>query len=147
MQIVKKLDQKGYVVLELYLQLVILVMTSVGVAFFLSVFYPVKEQIEATIPLEFELFLLEFESTATQLSSVGGGVHPCTLRMVTQDGTFLYEKYGSLIRKRKNNLGHEPVLQHVQSCEFKAMTDKILVNIQFTTGDVVEREIFIATFN
>ena len=147
MQIVKSLDQKGYVVLELYLQLVILVMTSVGVAIFLSVFYPVKEQIEATTPLEFELFLVEFESTAIQLDSVGGGVHPCTIRMVTPDGTFLYEKYGSLIRKRKNNQGHEPVLQHVKSCELKAMTDKILVNIQFTTGDVVEREIFIAPFN
>lgn len=147
MQVIEKLDQRGYIVLELYLQLVVLVITSIGVALFLSVLYPVEEQIEATIPLEFELFLLEFESTATQLSSVGVGVHPCTLRMVTPDGTFLYEKYGSLIRKRKNNLGHEPVLQHVKSCEFKAMTDKILVNIQFTTGDVVEREIFIAPFN
>ncbi|MFC4356153.1 competence type IV pilus minor pilin ComGF [Chryseomicrobium palamuruense] len=144
MQRLKLLNQRGYFLLDLYLQLLLLVITSVGIAFFLGVLHPVKKQLDATIPLEYELFWMELESTAAQSTTVDGGIHSCILRLVTNDGTYIYEKYGTIIRKRKNNLGHEPVLQQVQSCEIQGSSDQIRMTVYFLTGEVIERVMYIA---
>lgn len=130
--------------MDLYLQLLLFLVTAAGIAFFLSILHPVKQQFEATIPLEFELFWLELESQVTNARTIEGGIQPCVLRLATSDGTYLYEKYGSILRKRKNNLGHEPVLQHIQSCELRGTAEQIYVKITFSSGEVKERRMFVA---
>lgn len=145
MQKTIRLDERGYFLLDLYLQLLILVVVSAGLAFFLSVIHPVQKHLEATTPLEFELFWLEMESTLAQSFKVEGGIHPCILRLVSEDSVYTYEKYGQMIRKRKNNLGHEPVLQNVQTCNMKIAPDSIQLHVTFFDGDTIERRMFIAS--
>lgn len=145
MQKTIRLDERGYFLLDLYLQLLILVVVSAGLAFFLAVVHPVQRELEETTPLEFELFWLEMETTLAQSSKVEGGIHPCILRLVSEDDVFIYEKYGQMIRKRKNNLGHEPVLQNVQTCDVEIAPEYIQLHVTFLTGDTIERRMFIAS--
>lgn len=64
-------------------------------------------------------------------------------RLILRSGeVVLYEQYGQVLRRRVNHLGHEIILQNIQSVQFYHIQDGIKVEVEDLEGKKYERKIF-----
>ncbi|WP_341960925.1 ComGF family competence protein [Planococcus maritimus] len=83
---------------------------------------------------EYRLFSLELQQYLDDSQQVfitrdGKGV-----RIVRQDGVYDIELYGTVVRKRKGQLGHEIMLTNVKSGEFQLVGKRLAIELEFHSG-------------
>lgn len=132
-------NEKGFLMVDLYLQLLILGIVTSSLVVFIAVLQPFTETMDQVEVQELEQFWLEVDQLVSTSSHVRTSFVPCTLLMDIGTDVIRFEKYSSMIRKRKNGTGHELALLAVESCHFKISESQLEVRVTLIQGHHFER--------
>ncbi|WP_433743116.1 competence type IV pilus minor pilin ComGF [Falsibacillus pallidus] len=126
------MNEKGFTLVE---SLVVLLIFTIICSFLPLIFSAFQSfrSFDPGIDYEWQLFLIQLRNEAHEAERVSESEGK--IIMQTTQGEVLYEKYQTVIRRRVNQLGHEIVLQDIQSAELKLDSSQILISIQFRGGE------------
>ncbi|RDI41165.1 competence type IV pilus minor pilin ComGF [Falsibacillus pallidus] len=126
------MNEKGFTLVE---SLMVLLVFTIICSFLPLIFsaYHSFRSFDPGIDYEWELFMIQLRNEVHQSESVSESEGRIILQ--TSQGEVLYEKYQNVIRRRVNQLGHEIVLQDIQSSELKLDLNQVVISIQFTDGE------------
>ena len=125
-------NEKGLTLLELMLTLTILLAVIWVVPLLMSAALTESgrdfQQEEAS--LFFHLFSKEIREATNVAHSKG------SIEVTKKDGTMVkYEMYGSSIRRRVNNTGHEIVLQEVRGFVIEVSGSEVMIEVELNNGN------------
>lgn len=90
---------------------------------------------------EAQLFFHLFSKEVRESSRIQ--IHNGGIEMLSNNGTTIrYERYGSSIRRRVNNAGHEIVLQNIQELFLEVTDGRVIVEVELADGQKEKRAIF-----
>lgn len=135
-------DNRGYLIAEMYLQLVILFVVASSIGIYFSVLQSFSSSMNEVSSQTAELFIYELEQDLSRATAVKKLLADCSIQLTIAADHVQYEKYASMIRKRKNNLGHEPLLLNVKSCKFQVESNVVLVQLELQDNTKIVREIY-----
>ncbi|WP_226656975.1 competence type IV pilus minor pilin ComGF [Pseudalkalibacillus hwajinpoensis] len=124
-------NEKGFTLLEQMLTLTVLLAIIWIIPLLMSAALQESrsdfQQEEAS--LFFHLFSKEIREATNVAHSKG------SIEVVKRDGTVVkYEMYGSSIRRRVNNTGHEIVLQEVRGFVIEISGSKVMIEVELNNG-------------
>jgi competence protein ComGF len=92
-----------------------------------------------TDEIEFELFSQELATYLVSVQSIELQSNGSGIRILQIDEEYDIEFTGTVIRKQKNRLGHEPMLLHMTKSQFEVDGSKLKLNVEFESGLQKER--------
>ncbi|MFX3674369.1 MAG: competence type IV pilus minor pilin ComGF [Paenisporosarcina sp.] len=133
------LTNDGYTLIDALFQLLVLLLLS-HILFFYSLWMKdSKEMFLTTEQEEWELFSLDFETYLVGIQHIEEQADQNGIRVIQEGFEYDVELSGSLIRKQKNRLGHEPMLLHIKTARFKVNENQVLLLVEFENGISKER--------
>lgn len=139
MRRINRLDERGYsFITSIFDMLVLLTMLPLIVLFY-SFALSFTEDLDPH-RVEWQLFAIDLQSylnNSDSLEIIGGG---SGIRVVQMEEEFDIELYTDMIRKQKDQKGHEVMLTRVRLCHFSLAGNTLKVRTEFTTGSLEEAE-------
>ncbi|HEY4554779.1 MAG TPA: competence type IV pilus minor pilin ComGF [Bacillaceae bacterium] len=135
-------DQEGFTLLEAIMGIFVLSIVVSLIPLMLKTFVSIDRVLTVEKDYEWNLFLIQFRKELNEIKK-----RHMDRERVYLDGTNLvitYEKYGSVIRRKVNDKGHEIVLQNVKSVLFYDVERGIGMAVEFQDGTREEARFFIS---
>jgi len=133
------LTNGGYTLIDALFQLLVLLLFS-HLIFFYSMWMKDSEgMFLTTVQEEWELFSLDFESYILGIQSIEEQANQNGVRLIKDGVEYDVELSGSLIRKQKNRLGHEPMLLHIKRAKFQVKESTVTLLVEFENDMIKER--------
>jgi competence protein ComGF len=133
------LTNKGYTLIDALFQLLVLMLFS-QIIFFYTLWIKDSERLFLRREEEeWELFSLDVEQYLINIQHIDEQSKHNGIRIIQDRVEYDVEFSGSLIRKQKNRLGHEPMLLHIKKGEFHFNGSKLTITVEFENGMTKER--------
>ncbi|MBS4173451.1 competence type IV pilus minor pilin ComGF [Bacillus sp. FJAT-49736] len=123
-------NEGGFTLVESIFVLMIVV-TILGIfPLIIKGFSHINQSLSTEVTFEWNTFLMQLRKEIRNSSDVG--VAGDKLILYVNGEKVTYEQYGSLIRRRVHDSGHEVVLQKVKNAEFLIHDNKMELIVHFT---------------
>lgn len=133
------LTKSGYTLIDALFQLIVLLLFSHLIFFYSLWMKNSEEMFLTTVQEEWELFSLDLESYFLDIQSIEELANQNGVRLIRDGVEYDVELSGSLIRKQKNRLGHEPMLLHIKRAEFQVKESTVTLLVEFENDMIKER--------
>lgn len=134
-----KVGQTGHTLLEMLLVIFILLTLTITFPQFFKVLTSWSITPSSLHPFEWEVAISQLTMDIREANEIEIENERLILR---SRENVLYEQYGQVLRRRVNHLGHEIILQNIQSVQFYHIQDGIKVEVEDLEGKKYERKIF-----
>lgn len=135
----KLLTTNGYTLMDALVQIMLLFLFSNLIFFYFEWLKDSEKHFIHTEEVEFELFSLDVVPYLLNLQHVEELSNGSGIRFRQNEEEFDIEFTGTLIRKQKNRLGHEPMLLHITKSQFQLNGTKLKIAVEFESGLKKER--------
>lgn len=132
-------NNKGFTLIEMLVAFSIFLLIMGFLPLMLSTIsreQPLEKRIQQ---LEWEIFISQIKKEIRMSQKVT--ITNQILQLEKDGEMIIYERYGSNLRRRVNNKGHEIVLQQVQAFSFERLLNGVLVNVTDIYGQDYREEI------
>ena len=133
------LNCKGYTLVEAIFQLVVLLLFSQLLMFFSVWLIQVEKNLFISEEVEWEMFSLDMENYLFAVTELEQQKNSMGIRFTKGGSEYDIECYPSLIRKQKNQIGHEPMLTGIKLCQLMVVNNNVITKIEFDSGRKEER--------
>ena len=133
------LTNSGYTLIDALFQLIVLLLFSHLIFFYSLWMKDSEEMFLTTVHEEWELFSLDLESYFLGIQYIEEQANQNGVRLIKDGVEYDVELSGSLIRKQKNRLGHEPMLLDIKRAEFQVKESTVTLLVEFENEVIKER--------
>ncbi|MEK3890747.1 competence type IV pilus minor pilin ComGF [Bacillus sp. FSL K6-3431] len=135
-------NDSGFTLLESILSMLILmtIMTILPLIFY--AFSAIDRSVNVEDDFEWNLFLIQFRNEVKNADRLIIYSNRVFIDKPEQQSIY-YEQYGTSIRRRVNNFGHEIVLQELKKAKFEKDEGALLLQVEFLNGTNEEARISI----
>lgn len=137
------MNEKGYTLLEALFQLVVFVILSHIFILIMLWYAEMKSTVFAIEHTKWELFVNDVNKYFVDVMSFEVNDKNLEMTFETPDGVYSMEYYQNIIRKKVNNLGHEPLLIGIKSGHFYYENEVLTIAVEFSNGIKKERTYYV----
>ncbi|WP_158233902.1 competence type IV pilus minor pilin ComGF [Sporosarcina sp. P34] len=141
----KRLDEKGYSLVESIIHLLIFIMLIQFTVLFFYWKAPVENVYQGDLLGEWELFSLELQELLEEVTRVEE-VKPTLITFHTQRGKITIHQYDTMLRKVVDGTGHVPLLVNVKSSKFTVKDSELKIAVEMKDGMRKERTFVIGLY-
>lgn len=137
------MNEKGYTLLEALFQVVVFVILSHVFILIMLWYSEMKSTVFAVEQTKWELFVYDVNTYFVDVVSFEVSGNNSKITFEIPEGLYSIEQYQNIIRKQVKNLGHEPVLIGVKTCEFYYKNEELTIFVEFLNGIKKERTYYV----
>lgn len=141
----KRLNEKGYSLVESVIQLLIFIMLIQLTVLFFYWKAPVDNVYQGDLLGEWELFSLELQELLEEVIVVEE-VKSTLITFHTKKGRMTIQQYDKMLRKVVNGAGHVPLLMNVKSSKFTVKDRELKIAVEMKNGMRKERTFAIGLY-
>lgn len=140
---INKSSESGYTFVTAVMQLSIFLLFSQ--IFFLVVHYvyQTEERVTDVTDVEWALFIQQTQKYLENIDRIILQKEPAGIRYTIVQEEYDIEYYPNMIRKQKNNVGHEPLLINVESLSVSMHERSLTFQVSFKNGSVKEHTFYV----
>ena len=137
------MNEKGYTLLEALFQVVVFTVLSHIFILIMLWYAEMKSTIFAVEQSNWELFVYDVNTYFVDVISFEVSDDHAKITFEIPGGLYSIEQYQTIIRKRIKNLGHEPLLNGVRTCQFYYINEELTIAVEFLNGIKKERTYYV----
>ncbi|WP_313893831.1 competence type IV pilus minor pilin ComGF [Psychrobacillus sp.] len=141
--LLNKLNEGGYTLLESIIQLSVLLLFSQLFTLTIGLLFKAEDYVTNPIDTEWALFIRDVESYLNDVEILTIQREDIGVRFRKGEEEFDIELYQDLIRKQKNRLGHEQMLLRVKSISTTLDGPFLRFSVEFTNGVKKEHTFYV----
>lgn len=130
------IEQKGFTLLETMVTVLILATVMMSMPLIFQMFHSIDRTVTIEEDFEWNLFLIHLRQDMLDANQFR--ITNTRLYYVKNNQGIMYEDYGNTLRRRKDALGHEVILQNIKTHRFSIEGHLISLKVEFVNG--VEEE-------
>ncbi|MBS4176355.1 competence type IV pilus minor pilin ComGF [Lederbergia citrea] len=134
-------NQTGFTLIEAMMVMVILSIVMGLIPLVFQGFAAIDRTIAVEEDYEWNLFLIQLRDELRDHDRLL--IYKNRIFIEKHNQSILYESYGDVLRRRVNNLGHEIVLQKINTIRFSENGQVLFLNVDFLSGTKEEAQFFI----
>ncbi|KOS68076.1 hypothetical protein AEA09_05580 [Lysinibacillus contaminans] len=137
------MNEKGYTLLEALFQVVVFMIFSHIFVLIMLWVTEMKSTVMAIEQTKWELFVYDVNMYFVDVTSFEVNEVNSKITFQTPNGLYSMERYQNIIRKKVDNLGHEPLLIGIKTCQFYYEDEELTIVVEFPNGIKKERTYYV----
>ncbi|MFJ7666075.1 competence type IV pilus minor pilin ComGF [Lysinibacillus sp. NPDC097195] len=136
------MNEKGYTLLEVMFQLVVLVLVCHFFVFVMLWATTMKTTMMTDEQTKWELFAFEMHTNLANATSITISGNQRRIMLHTSNALHHFDCYRNMIRQQVNG-GHVPMLIGINKCQFELNNHELTIAVEFPSGLQKERTYYV----